>query len=283
MPGFQPLADLTDARLLSLFERGDFSFSMRGWKGDVADFFAPTSEHDQILAERRDCLQDNLERYCGALDSLAADSLAETAALAATWQSTATPIAQRPVPLETCRALALALEPDFLLLTADETGAFSTVAGAICFPSSWEFSKTLGKPLAAIHSVVPGLNDALRERIDALLAKLSPAESWARLNWGLSLFPDRNQHPARHLPRLAGACKVDRAWLRIEIQVLHKLPATRAILFGIRPLSIPLDLLESHAPGSAPALRRQLTTMPPELLDYKGIGQNAHLLDRWLR
>ena len=119
------------------------------------------------------------------------------------------------------------------------------------------------------------------DRIDALLRKLRAGDSWSRLNWGISLSSERNQHPSRNLPRLATATNVTDAWLRVELQVLHKLPRTGAILFGIKPVSISFAEIAA-SPGAATALKRQLDTMPAVMREYKGIGNNAHLLNRWL-
>lgn len=280
MLGFQPIRDLTEGHLLALLAESDFSFSMRGWKGDAADFFAPTPEHEALLAERRACLDSSPARYCGALPE-SAPALEETAALAREW-SGATISHGSQSPENLCRELALALEPDFIIAASDGKEPFRAIAGAVCFPSSWDFESTLGKSVHHIHAPVPGLNDALGERIEALLTRLPPGESWDRFNWGLSLSPDRNQHPSRKLPRLADAtAPIDEAWLRVELQLLHKLPATRAVLFGIRLLSIPLSRLAAN-PRAAGALAHQLATMPPAMRDYKAIGQNAPLLDQWL-
>ncbi len=271
--------------ILSLLRNEDFSFSMRGWKGNVESFFRGSPEQDEILEERRRFLVENAGLYCGVLPE-AADCVSEFVALASR-QFISADLADFPNecalnnPTTQTLWLGSGLEPDFMLLIPSDDGVLRTVAGVVCFPSNWDFSEALGKKLHEIHGVVPGLNESVGDKIHALLQKLAPGDSWSRLNWGLSSSPERNQHPSRQIPRLLDSGGENSAWLRVELQVLHKLPRTSAILFGIRPVSISLEEV-AGIPEAAAALKRQVETMPTDMRIYKGIGEDAGILNSWL-
>jgi hypothetical protein len=159
---------------------------------------------------------------------------------------------------------------DFLLLRQDPDEQFRVAAGVVCFPSNWNFRESLGRTVFAVHEVVPGLNEPLGRKIHSLLANLAPGEAWARSNWGLSRSAEMNQHPARRLASLDyGPC--ERIWIRIEQQLFFRLPRTAGILFGIRPVTFALkDFCRDR--DTTRILKRFLSTMPPELREYKGFA-----------
>jgi len=264
--------------ILELLEEEDFRFSMRGRKAEAAPFFGATAQHTAILAERARWLAEDPGLYMGALNR-SLEPLREMVGLAREWGVPVEATGKDPETM--CCALASVLEPDFVVLSEADEGGFEAVAGAVCFPSSWSFRSALGKRLSEIHAIVPGLNDTLGDKIQGLLGRLRPGDGWERANWGLSLSPERNQHPARALLRLSDVRELEEAWLRVERQILFKLRVTGAILFGIRLVNVSLEDLQSR-PGAVEALGRQLRTMPQAMREYKGLGRNLHLLDRWL-
>ena len=122
------------------------------------------------------------------------------------------------------------------------------------------------------HRPVPGLNAALDRQIETFLSKLVPGKAWLRENAGYSGSPDRNQHPDRAHQPLDGTVSLDEVWVRLEYQMLMKLPLSRSLLFGIRVEVVPLrQVLES--PQAAADLSRLLTTMSPAAVGYKGLTE----------
>jgi hypothetical protein len=64
---------------------------------------------------------------------------------------------------------------------------------------------------------------------------------------------------------------LEEVFLRVEHQLLNKLPASGAILFGIRVEVVSLqDALKD--PIASTRLRRLLTTISPEAAEYKGLA-----------
>ena len=159
---------------------------------------------------------------------------------------------------------------------------FDFVAGrkwAVCFPSTWRPEEKIGLPVHAIHSTVPTLNENLGARIDKFLANLEPDKAWQRSNWGLSRSSALNQHPTRNIPRLTPPFTDAEAWIRIEDQVLFRLPQTRALLFGIRLVNVLLAELKKF-PEAQAGLHRAIATMPDDVADYKNVTEaREHLLE----
>jgi hypothetical protein len=170
-----------------------------------------------------------------------------------------------------CLALGTYWEPDFLLLRIDSVGSVRLLAGVVCFPSAWSLGEKIGRPIEAIHGVVPGLNPAIGSQIQSFLTKLKPGVAWLRSNWGLSRSPELNQHPFRRLPRLDPAVRLEEIWLRLEHQALVALPKNNGVLFGIRIAMQPLSEIANDR-VVAPRLARSLKSMPQEVAEYKGLA-----------
>ncbi len=253
---------------LGLFPDQDFAFRFSAGPGDADQFFAPTAEHDEVLAERRKWMTEFPERHLlqepegGAL-------INEACALAQDWD----------VNPRNLRGLGETLEPDLILLQDNDAGEFVMRAGTVCFPSEWAPEEKMGCPVHAIHSPVPTLNTELGERINKFLANLKPGVVWERTNWGMSRSSGRNQHPALGTPRLAPPFKAEEAWVRSEDQILIRLPQTGGLLFGIRIVNISLEEVLQHDEGAA-GLHRAIATMPEAVAEYKNVAASReHLLN----
>ena len=257
-----------------LFPEADYRFHMGVRPGDGAAFFGPTAAREGLLAERGRWLEDCPGEYA-AMGPDAGELLEEAIALAVGWGVpglAGLPNASGSTPLDRCVALARRWEPDFLLLRQGADGAFRLVGGSVCFPSSWSLQEKMGRPVAEIHGVVPGLNAGLSRQIDTFLARVSPGAAWERENWGLSGDDELNRHPRRHLPGLNADVTLDAAWLRIEHQAFVRMPRTGGLLFGIRLSLHPFRALAAH-PVAAKGLARALRTMPAEVARYKGLAE----------
>jgi hypothetical protein len=93
--------------------------------------------------------------------------------------------------------------------------------------------------------------------------------------------PELNRHPRRQLPRLDATAPPNEVWLRVEHQLLFKLPQTGGVLFGIRLAHVPLwELLA--VPEARVGLRRALESMPDAVAEYKGLSGIRPRLLGWL-
>ena len=268
--------------LLDRVRDEEFLFSVRGWPGTVEGFVRQPRLAAERIPERARLLAEHPGLHSGWLPE-GESALRELALLAGAWTGTVAPQGT-PVFAEDgdpSRALGRRLEPDWVILTRGEAEEFRVVAGAVCFPTGWDFASALGGRLSDVHAVVPGLNGAVGGRVERLLRGLKAGQTWERINWGISLSRELNQHPARALPKVDEIDRVERAWLRLEWQALSLLPESGAVWFGIRPLHLDLaELAGQDGPGLA--LARQWRSMPEEMRRYKGLSRNLEQLERLL-
>lgn len=252
-----------------LLPDADHRFQMHLRPGDATRFWQLTPASGEILAERTRWLAEPPGRYL-CVQEEAAEAISEVAEAVGHAGATAA-------------TLATVIEPDWLVLAGDESRFFPVIAGAVLFPSGWALEEKIGLPLHAVHGPVPGLQSALGSQIARFLAKLAPQASWERDNWGLSADPGLNHHPALLFPRLDAQATLSSTWLRLEQQILQRLPRSGAVLFGIRVTNHRLDQLMSTHPTLAPRLMRALETMDRATAEYKGLATARGTLAEQMR
>jgi hypothetical protein len=255
--------------LADLFGGGDFGFHMRFRTLPIEEFFRNSDSRGHLLQERARWLDSHPEWHAALLPG-AEPLVAEAAALAATCGVRAPSSTEQPNEWQRWLELGKAWEPDVLLLKPDSAGELHLLAACVCFPSSWDPSEKMGRPVAFIHEAVPRLNDSIGKQIDTFLRRMRPGQAWMRANWGLSRSAELNLHPSRNLARLDANVTAEEFWLRVEDQALVALPETGGVLFGIRLRIIPLNELNGDA-AAREGLRRAIATMPDSVAAYKGI------------
>lgn len=244
-----------------LVKDGAFEFQM-GMRRGGDEYFQNRPGNEAVLEGRRRWFAQEPEIYA-ACEPGSEAAVAE----AITFARSLNP----GLAADSLRSLGAAWEPDFLLLRQNDGGEFRLVAGCVCFPSHWALREKMGHPLAAIHAPVPTLNSSLGPKIDTFLGNLRADSAWERWNWGLAPSAERNDHPARDLPRLTAATKLDACWFRAEHQAFRLLPETRTILFAIRIELVPLAEVAAD-PVLALRLAGALRSMPDEIARYKGVA-----------
>jgi hypothetical protein len=258
-----------------LFPDEDYRFRMAIMRGDAETFFAPSENRASLLELRRASLSAQPERYIAALSGEETRPMLDEATLhMAGWSGmtelqTSTPQAETVFDL--CLAAGKSFEPDWLLSSPEAEKNHPVIAGVVCFPSSWSLAEKIGRPLFEVHQAAPTLNEDLGRSINTFLARLKPGDAWQRQNWGLSTDDVLDHHPDRDTLPLTKHATLSTTWLRLEDQILIRLPATCAILFGIRVTLYRLDTLAA-VPGIAPRIARALRTMPDQIAAYKGIS-----------
>lgn len=275
---------MNTASLADFFPDENYRHTLKVRAGDPAEFFRPTAEAAARRAERTAQLRDQPARYAALLPE--AGPLLEEVAELARQLGTLAPDADAAVagavtPEERLTALGRGWEQDFLLLRTAAEASPRLVGGVVCFPSSWALEEKVGHDVAWIHEVVPGLNPALGARIDQFLSGLRPGVAFRRHNWGLSRWPQRDQHPALNLPKLAPPLGVEDVWLRLEHQAFIALPRSGGVLFGIDVRVHPLGEIAAE-PEAARRLRRALETMPEAMAQYKNLQAARGELQRLL-
>lgn len=254
--------------LAELFPDEEHRFRLGLRRGDAAAFFAGTADGPRLLAERSHWL----DTFPGRHAALRPEGEPLRAAFAA--------LVGEPEDA-TVADLGRRLEPDFLLLAPAGSGEHVLLGGALCFPTGWALEAQVGRPLEAIHGVVPGLNDALAGAIRRFMAGLRPGGAFLRANWGLAATAELNLHPELSRPRLASPFDPSRVWLRVERQLLAGLTEDGGLLFGIRVECHPLEEAVGD-PAVRTGLGRALRSMSAPVAAYKGIEPVRTALLRWL-
>ncbi len=232
-----------------------------------ADFFADADPTGAVRAERRHWLSEDSAKYAALLPE-GEPALHETVELAMSLGAT---IDSKLSHFDQVLQLGRLWEPDFVWMHPGPDGAFRVAGGVVCFPSSWALTDKIGLPISQVHEVVPGLNDSLGRSIDTFLTKQVPGVSWRRENWSLSRAADLNQHTSRPRRRLDATITADEVWIRLEHQLLLKLPRSGSVFFGIRIQIVPLPVVIADR-LAAVRFARILATISDAAADYKNIS-----------
>lgn len=252
---------------------------MRVAPADPKEFFQASPQAERTLAERRHWLQCEGHRHLLAMPAADSffDGFREFFAGLDDWKSQN----NAPTMIELLGELGHTWEPDILIVAPNAEGEFVLVAGCVCFPSGWSLEEKIGLPVPEIHGVVPGLNAAIGTRISNFLARLKAGSAWSRSNWGISSTAELNQHPARGVNVLRADTSPESIWLRLEHQLLARLPGSDAVLFAIRLQNFLLTEIRER-PSLRAGLRRALATMPDAVATYKNLAAVRPSLLAWL-
>jgi hypothetical protein len=184
-------------------------------------------------------------------------------------------------PLELAGRL---VQEDLCLIEASPNGPRLTAA-ILCFPSRWRLREKLGRPLPEVHANVPFYADRLARPVDRFMAHVRPGHIAARLNWSMmddpALFQPTGKWRTAHDATITEHNAGERLYLRVERQTLRRLPASGAVLFGIRVHVYRLD----HAvttPESTASLAAAVRALPAETAHYKSLPMFQSALLAWL-
>ncbi|RPB21094.1 hypothetical protein L211DRAFT_841075 [Terfezia boudieri ATCC MYA-4762] len=158
------------------------------------------------------------------------------------------------------RAIATTIEEDFLMLLPDsllpnegKVSDYIMRAFCVCFPSGFNASGFLGKPLAAIHTPVPGYKERLQMSMDRFFGRVMVGRLWRRWNWTVTTHnglcvPHGNELYETEVPKPMENSDPAQAQLRVEYQTLTRLPNTQALVFTIRTYLTPLGQIRNEPP-----------------------------------
>lgn len=217
---------------------------------------------DRLIAERPEAVHALDERARPAAEELLAVVLSHLEGVPGFAREGA--VMRRPdgvaVPLggEPLIAAGRLAQEDFCLhLKLGDEAEHRLLGAILCFPSNWTLARKFGHTLSRIHVPVPQYDDGVAKRVQRLFDGIRPEKPMARANL-LIYGEDRLHNPRnefdRHRPE--GPAR----FVRVERQTFLRLPATRAVVFGIhtymvRPEALTGDQragLEAVRPGVLP-------------------------------
>ena len=268
-------------------ETGDFRFSMglkpireRSWL-DVDNHYASDIKlKSDLLARHRDAVFATTT----SADMAERDILKlVTEELANAYPDITPPVNNEENPL---LKAALMVQEDLVLMQEGEGGSYDLTAASVSFPTGWNLSEKVGRPMQEIHNPVPDLNPAIGKSIDKFFQNMKPGKIVERFNWGLydddALFqPEwwRDRQPKK--PEITLETIGEKFYFRIERQTLQRLPTPKSALFTIRIFNTPLGEVISD-PVRKETLKHSLKTMPDAMRRYKTVAKYEDLLFRYL-
>ncbi|OWJ90419.1 hypothetical protein B6S59_27740 [Pseudomonas sp. A46] len=211
------------------------------------------------------------------------------------WQNLALGIDQRftfgdpaTLPCEPLEYITRQMQGDFAVLDQRDGDLFMD-AGMVTCPADWSLRFDAGMSFKQWHSPVPMAHQmGVFDRALKYLLNIQVGHPVRRLNWTLTINPrldtspetfhqwggDRGKVTPENVGRLVH--------LRVELQLMARLPRSNALLFGIRTYLISLDELVTN-PAWAQRMHRVMRDLPDPIADYKGITRYRQTLVDWLR
>ncbi|KAF3929086.1 hypothetical protein ABW20_dc0106067 [Dactylellina cionopaga] len=182
---------------------------------------------------------------------------------------------QPPEPtLSALKILASTVEEDILILQKDPTeDVYRLHAFIACFPSGFDPSEKMGMTLREIHGPVPSFEKTLAPSMDRFFGRLEVGKWVRRFNWTISLTEKlflpivSHVYDNQPVPREFEHVDLNKTFLRVERQVLLRLPASRAIVFFIKTYMTPLSEVKEEGQGHD--LATAIEGIPEDLAQYK--------------
>ena len=161
-------------------------------------------------------------------------------------------------------------------------------AGTVTSQADWSLDFDVGMDFYEWHGPVPlAAEMGIFERALKYLLSIEQDSPARRLNWTMTINPRLDTSPENYnvwgtdrttvTPENVG----EKVHLRVELQTFFRLPRSNALLFPIRAYLINLNDLVT-VPGWGQRLYRVLSTLPPELAEYKGLTTYLDTVVEWL-
>ncbi|MBF8778208.1 heme-dependent oxidative N-demethylase family protein [Pseudomonas fulva] len=192
------------------------------------------------------------------------------------------------LPMDPMEYITRQAQGEFILLEErDETLVMG--AGMATQRADYSLRFNLGMSFMEFHGPVPKLHEmGILQRALKFLLRLRPGHPVRRTNWSITVNP-RLETSAETLPEWAPDRTIVTAEnagklvnLRIELQPLHRLPRSNAVLFPVRTYLVSLEQLAEYAPQWAKRMHRVIRDLDQELVDYKGFTRYRDAMVTWL-
>lgn len=176
---------------------------------------------------------------------------------------------------------------DFALLDQRD-GDLYMDAGVITGPADWSLAFDAGMSFKQWHAPVPLAHQmGVFDRALKYLLGIQAGAPVRRLNWTLTVNPRLDTSPetfhewGRDRGTITAANAGERMHLRVELQLMARLPRSNALMFSIRTYLCSIADLCTN-PAWAQRLHRVLRDLPEPVADYKGMTRYRAALVEWL-
>ncbi|MCP1607961.1 heme-dependent oxidative N-demethylase family protein [Pseudomonas citronellolis] len=192
------------------------------------------------------------------------------------------------LPCEPLEYITRQVQGDFALLDQRDGDLFMD-AGMVTGPADWSLAFDAGMSFKQWHSPVPMAHQmGVFDRALKYLLNLQVGQPMRRLNWTMTINPRLDTSPETYHEWGADRGTVtaqnagELVHLRVELQVMARLPRSYALMFSIRTYLISMNELATQ-PHWARRLYRVLRDLPEPIADYKGLSRYRGALLDWLR
>jgi hypothetical protein len=191
------------------------------------------------------------------------------------------------LPQEPMEYIARQAQGDFCIVDQRD-GNLWMDAGIVTTQADWSLDFDIGMNFMEWHAPVPLAHEAgVFDRALKFLLNLQQGRPVRRLNWTMTINPRLDTSPENYpkwgpdratvTPENVG----DKVHLRVELQSLWRLPRSNAILFVIRCYLISMAELVT-VPKWARRMPRVLRSLPPQIIEYKGLPRFRQTTIDWL-
>ncbi|KAK4944583.1 hypothetical protein LTR10_016017 [Elasticomyces elasticus] len=165
------------------------------------------------------------------------------------------------------------VEDDLNILVEGPSGEYVLKAVLSAFPAGFHVRDKMDKSLTEIHQPVPTYRERLRKSMNRFFKSVDPSKMVLRVNWSINdheeLFLTEGGHLYENdVGEADESIDINQVQLRVERQVLRRLPRTKAICFVTKTYLYRLvDIAET--PGFAVRLGGLLHKLPEKFAFYK--------------
>lgn len=182
------------------------------------------------------------------------------------------------LPLPPLEYIGRQVQGDFAILDQREGNLFLD-AGIVTCPADWSLAFDAGMNFTEWHGPVPmAHSEGIFERALKYLIAIPIGSPVRRLNWTLTVnarmdtssetYADWGHERTSVTPENVG----EKIYLRVEVQVLDRMPRSNALIFSIRTYLLSLEDLVTN-PVWAKRMHRTMKTLPEPLIEYKGLSR----------
>ena len=179
------------------------------------------------------------------------------------------------------------VQGDFALLDQRDGDLFLD-AGIVTCPADWSLAFDAGMSFKDWHGPVPMAHEmGIFDRALKYLCAIPQGRPVRRLNWTLTVNARMDTSPETYPMWGADRSSVtsqnvgEKVHLRVELQVLDRMPRSNALMFSIRTYLINLEDLVTN-PEWAKRMHRVMKSLPEQLIEYKGLSRYHPMVVEWL-
>lgn len=180
------------------------------------------------------------------------------------------------LPMPPMEYIGRQVQGDFALLDQREGNLFLD-AGIITCPADWSLAFDAGMSFTEWHGPVPmAHSEGIFERALKYLTAMQVGKPVRRLNWTLTVnarmdtSPETYHEWGHERASVTPENVAEKVYLRVELQVLDRMPRSNAMMFSIRTYLMSLEDIVKN-PEWAKRMHRVMKTLPEPLIDYKGL------------